>query len=437
MAKTHKKEAHGHSHEENDHGHSHAPKKFLGLCTCTDTIRISCMLSMTLTFFLVELIVGQISNSISLTADAFHMLSDSLALIIGLVTAIMSKRTSTKNTYGWVRAEVLGPLVNSVFLCTMCLSIVIEAVERLFDPHELTDLSLLLYTGSLGLLINLLGMFVFGHGHSHSVPHDLDQEVEGGLHSDDDDVSEICEILEKGNNSDELNEIAVQDKLLTKKVVVVTGEKVKKQAKSKSKCCAILSSEANMNMRAVFIHALADALGSVIVIISALMNKYQSQLHIPKPIINYIDPVLCLSLVTLILSTALPLLKESALILLQTVPKHIEVESLKQDLLAHVPGILNVHELHIWKLSGRKVIATAHVICHNSSEYMLNAAKIKAFFHRKGIHSTTIQPEFTDPVAGISMEEACMIECVTNCVQNTCCGVQAPLVVRSDTTKYE
>ena len=83
-------------------------------------------------------------------------------------------------------------------------------------------------------------MFVFGHGHSHSVPHDLDQEVEGGLHSDDDDVSEICEILEKGNNSDELNEIAVQDKLLTKKVVVVTGEKVKKQAKSKSKCCAIL-----------------------------------------------------------------------------------------------------------------------------------------------------------------------------------------------------
>ncbi len=62
-------------------------------------------------------------------------------------------------------------------------------------------------------------------------------------------------------------------------------------------------------MRAVFLHVLADALGSVIVIISALLNKFQNQLHIPKKIIDLIDPILCLCLVSLILSSTLPLCK--------------------------------------------------------------------------------------------------------------------------------
>lgn len=81
---------------------------------------------------------------------------------------------------------------------------------------------------------------------------------------------------------------------------------------------------------------------------------------------------------------------------MQTVPKEIEVAKLKRDLVNKIPAISNVHELHIWKLSGSKIIATAHVTFHTSAEYMMVAAKIKAFFHKKGIHSTTIQPEFTD-----------------------------------------
>lgn len=179
-----------------------------------------------------------------------------------------------------------------------------------------------------------------------------------------------------------------------------------------------------MNMRAVFIHVMADALGSVIVIISALLNKFQDELHVPKKLINYIDPILCLCLVTLILSTALPLLKESCLILLQTVPKEIEVEKLKKDLVNQISGISNIHDLHIWKLTGRKIIATGHVTCHNQSEYMQIAAEIKKFFHQKGIHSTTIQPEFIDLVEGDPIDEDCMIDCYAKCIENTCCGEQ-------------
>ena len=62
-----------------------------------------------------------------------------------------------------------------------------------------------------------------------------------------------------------------------------------------------------MNMRAAFLHVLADALGSVIVIVSALINKYKKELCIPDKIINLIDPILCICLVILILSSTIPL----------------------------------------------------------------------------------------------------------------------------------
>ncbi len=62
-----------------------------------------------------------------------------------------------------------------------------------------------------------------------------------------------------------------------------------------------------MNMRAVFLHVFADALGSAIVIISALVNRYQKELKVPKAIIDIIDPILCLCLVALILSSTISL----------------------------------------------------------------------------------------------------------------------------------
>ena len=80
-----------------------------------------------------------------------------------------------------------------------------------------------------------------------------------------------------------------------------------------------------MNMRGVFLHVMADALGSVIVIISAvIMWKTDWEYKL------YVDPGLSILLVILILKSVWPLLIESALILLQTVPTHIDIEELKK-----------------------------------------------------------------------------------------------------------
>lgn len=76
---------------------------------------------------------------------------------------------------------------------------------------------------------------------------------------------------------------------------------------------------------------------------------------------NYIDPALSLLMVIIILHSVWPLLQESALILLQTVPTHIQVDAIQKRLLEGVDGVLAVHEFHVWQLAGDRIIASAHI----------------------------------------------------------------------------
>lgn len=58
-------------------------------------------------------------------------------------------------------------------------------------------------------------------------------------------------------------------------------------------------------------------------------------------------------------------MKESCLILLQTIPDTINIDSLRSQLIEHFPDIVNVHDLHVWQLTATKVISTAHIIFQN------------------------------------------------------------------------
>jgi Co/Zn/Cd efflux system component len=70
-----------------------------------------------------------------------------------------------------------------------------------------------------------------------------------------------------------------------------------------------LDSYHSMNMKAVYLHVLNDALGSLLVIISALLNIFRVQLDISESVIAFIDPILCILFVILILKSTLPLCK--------------------------------------------------------------------------------------------------------------------------------
>ncbi|TID16320.1 hypothetical protein E2P81_ATG11747 [Venturia nashicola] len=132
--------------------------------------RIQILLLIDGIFFFLELIVGYAVHSLALVADSFHMLNDVLSLCVGLwaVQVAGNKTRSSQYTYGWQRAETLGALVNGVFLVALCLSIFLEAIQRFFEPQEVSHPMLVMIVGCFGLASNIIGLFLFhDHGHSH------------------------------------------------------------------------------------------------------------------------------------------------------------------------------------------------------------------------------------------------------------------------------
>jgi cobalt-zinc-cadmium efflux system protein len=86
-------------------------------------------------FALAEFLFAIFSGSLALLSDAFHMLSDLLGLVIAYVAVRLATRPkSEQKTYGWKRAEVIGSLMNGVFLVAVVLFIVLEAIPRFISP---------------------------------------------------------------------------------------------------------------------------------------------------------------------------------------------------------------------------------------------------------------------------------------------------------------
>ncbi|KAH9510404.1 hypothetical protein Btru_043084 [Bulinus truncatus] len=386
------------------------------------TCRLSTMLLLTASFFLVEIIVGYVTNSIALVADSFHMLSDVVALIVGFASVRISKWPSKRNTYGWVRAEILGALVNAVFLLALCFSILVEALKRLVEVEKVDNPKLLLIVGGVGLAINLIGLVLFGgHGHSHGGgSHGHSHGGHGHSHGANEQTPDGEAYKSVPNGTMVENEALVhKDRILVtesldKEIYTSPDSNITIEMKKPK-----LATSNQLNMRGVFLHVLGDALGSVVVIVSALVIMFAD-----GDWRFYVDPAMSIIMVIIILSTTIPLLKESAFILLQTVPSHVNVENIIDEL-EQMDGIYGVHECHIWQLAGNRIVASAHIRCHGIEEYMTLAAKIKALFHKAGIHSTTIQPEFIDCQETQLDHQPCALLCNANgetCKPDTCCG---------------
>ena len=111
------------------------------------TIRLLIMLVLCAILFVTQITVGYMSHSVALIADAFHMLSDVLSLIVAMYAIHLAKQKNTSQqhyTYGWQRAEVLGALINAVFLIALCFTIFLEAIKRFVENEG--NLQLFIYS---------------------------------------------------------------------------------------------------------------------------------------------------------------------------------------------------------------------------------------------------------------------------------------------------
>lgn len=85
--------------------------------------------------------------------------------------------------------------------------------------------------------------------------------------------------------------------------------------------------------------------------------------------------------------------RSTSFILLQGVPPTVSLEEVRAAIL-EVEGVLSLHELHVWQLSESKIVASVHVMASRNHDFMPVAAKIRKALHERGIHSSTIQPEY-------------------------------------------
>lgn len=269
----------------------------------TKTIILSIIMVLTGAFFVFELIVGHLTKSSSLQADAFHKFSDLIALIIGLVAVRLSKwKSSERNTYGWARAEILGSLINTVFLFTLCLTIYLEAIDQFMSPTPLQDVDLILYVGLGSLSLNFIVLALFL-------------------------LQEKC------------SKVALKD----------TNEDESKH------------SRANMNMRGVFLNALGDSFGSVAIITSALLIKFAPSANDSQATWKqYIDPILGCCIATIIIATVIPLFKKSSAIILQTVPYDFNYLEAKEKIRG-IDGVEILNDFHVWSLNPETMVASVHV----------------------------------------------------------------------------
>lgn len=120
-----------------------------------------CKLSLTICFFVVEVMISRLTGSVAILSDSFYELSEAMASVVALVSLRLSAIDQTaENTFGWARAEVVVSLVNAVFLSTLSVTVLLDAVKRLVDPRGMEDPKLLLGAGIAGLLVKLLSLFL-------------------------------------------------------------------------------------------------------------------------------------------------------------------------------------------------------------------------------------------------------------------------------------
>jgi cobalt-zinc-cadmium efflux system protein len=145
--------------------------------------------------------------------------------------------------------------------------------------------------------------------------------------------------------------------------------------------------EKTLNTRSALLHVMADALGSVAALLSGVVIYFTGW--------TTIDPILSLFICVLILYSSIRLLREVLHVIMEGVPRNIDLPEIGRALAA-VPGVQSVHDLHIWTLSSGMVALSAHIMVENLSGWEDILDKLRGLLHdHYSIEHVTLQPELT------------------------------------------
>lgn len=300
-------DGHGHAHAGHDHGH-HGHRHHQPPPTGSHSAAFAIAVLLNSAFVVIEVIAGFVSGSTALLADAGHNLGDVLSLLLAWGASILAARPPGPGfTYGLKSSSILAAIANAALLWVALGAVLIETLQRLWQPTEVNGGQVMLVAGA-GIAVNLLSALLFARG-----------------------------------------------------------------------------SKTDLNLRAAFMHLMADAVVSASVVFAGLAIVLTGQ--------NWIDPVTSLIITIGLAWGSWDLLKDAVKMGLLAVPRHID-EVAVRAFLAQRPGVEAVHDLHIWGMSTTESALTAHLVMpgEGGGDAFLRglAAQLEGRF---GIHHATIQIE--------------------------------------------
>lgn len=153
----------------------------------------------------------------------------------------------------------------------------------------------------------------------------------------------------------------------------------------------LMGEHSDLNLRAVFIHNLGDALSNIGIIAGAWIIRSTGRTNL--------DPIMGFLIAALVLWSAIGIISDSVNILMESLPKGMSLEQVAAAML-RVEGVKEVHDVHIWSLgsNSRALSCHIHVFDMPTSECEQIAHEVREVLaHDFGIHHTTIQFEHTHP----------------------------------------
>ena len=261
----------GHGH----HGHAHP-----AAAGAQHQRALVVVLAITLANFVAQVVGAVLSGSLALLADAGHMLTDVMGLLLALVAArLMTRAASSRRTWGFSRAEVLSAAGQALVLSAVACYVIVEGVRRLLHPPEVASQTMLVF-GVVGLLGNAVAIAVL-----------------------------------------------------------------------------LRARTANLNLRAAFLEVVNDALGSVAVIVAAVVIATTGWLRA--------DALVSLLVGALILPRAVAILRDAAGVLLESAPEGLDLADVRRHLL-ETPHVHDVHDLHASQIATGLPVLSAHVVVDDS-----------------------------------------------------------------------
>jgi cobalt-zinc-cadmium efflux system protein len=236
-------------------------------------LRISAWL--TGVYFLIELAIGVYTGSIAVISDAFHTFSAVGGIVLAMVAARIARRpASITRTFGNYRAEIIGALLNGVFLLVMALVVLVMGYMRLQNPIDLPTTPML-FAAAGGIVTELISL-----------------------------------------------------KLLYS------------------------SQKGDLNIRGAFWHIIQTFIGSILIIITAIVIRTTGFLEI--------DPLLGMAFGLVLLYASWGIMREALVILMESAPSEIDVAEVS-DRLADLENVKDVHHIHAWTLTSNKNVFSAHL----------------------------------------------------------------------------